>query len=36
MIRLHIPFVITDGELDRGLTILERALGHSDGEGSAS
>ena len=27
VIRLHVPFVIPDDELDRGLAILERALG---------
>jgi 4-aminobutyrate aminotransferase / (S)-3-amino-2-methylpropionate transaminase / 5-aminovalerate transaminase len=32
VIRLHIPFVVDDAELERGLTILERALGHGDGE----
>ncbi len=36
VIRLHIPFVITDDELERGLTILERAIGDGDGEGSGS
>jgi 4-aminobutyrate aminotransferase/(S)-3-amino-2-methylpropionate transaminase len=27
VIRLHVPFVIEDGELERGLAILERAVG---------
>ena len=30
VIRLHVPFVIEDGELSRGLEILERAVGGSD------
>ena len=29
VIRLHVPFVIEDSELERGLTILERAVGDS-------
>ena len=29
VIRLHVPFVIEDGELERGLAILERAVGDS-------
>ena len=26
VIRLHVPFVIEDGDLERGLEILERSL----------
>ena len=33
VIRLHIPFVISDEELERGLAILERAFGHGDRDG---
>ncbi len=33
VIRLHVPFVVSDEELERGLTILERALGSSSGPG---
>ncbi len=29
VIRLHVPFVIDDGELERGLAILERAVGET-------
>jgi 4-aminobutyrate aminotransferase/(S)-3-amino-2-methylpropionate transaminase len=28
VIRLHVPLVTSDDELDRGLSILERALGN--------
>jgi 4-aminobutyrate aminotransferase-like enzyme len=33
VIRLHVPFVISDEELDRGLAILERAIGNSGDSG---
>jgi 4-aminobutyrate aminotransferase-like enzyme len=33
VIRLHVPFVISDEELERGLAILERAIGNSGGSG---
>ena len=29
VIRLHVPFVISDDELERGLAILEQAIGDS-------